>query len=405
MHLGETIPQLETRESESVLSQIHEFNVQEKSKNLKDLAANGIDKMKSIFQRLNIKKAIKSFFKKEDENEFEPIDNNNEDISESKIELNEKIEQEVGPKVLLEFDTLNISSIKSDIYTYYKENHTGNIRKAIVAKYPEIPQNKIDIAVNRAITQLSEKPVKEFKSKIATQLEAHDIFKEDFAKFWQWRLKNLPPTAHAKFVHTDTGNKLQYENFISDAVVSKFLDQHTSTLPDEFFDEIDEKDQSIHQPIKTPEPTPTALEDLEGVDNLDDLGNRPVYTSEDIDNVFTKELNEFTQSDPTLTEADFINTLTNQSNGWINTQMYDNISNISTKDALIMLGNINSELKPFTRTALSDMHNTMSDETIPFGTFLHNYLTNDSIFSKKDIHIASDIITKLDKTVTLSKQK
>lgn len=46
----------------SPLEKLRDFNVAEKSKNLKELAVQGIDSVKSFFEHIKIKGALNSFF-------------------------------------------------------------------------------------------------------------------------------------------------------------------------------------------------------------------------------------------------------------------------------------------------------------------------------------------------------
>jgi hypothetical protein len=383
MHLGEPVPQLETQTNELPSKRIHEFNEQEKTRTLQELTRNGIQKIKSIFQQFNIKESLQSFFNKtqstsSQETKQQPTLNSTQ-ISEKTIESKD------SPIILKEFNSTDLSSIRADIYTYYKENHTNRIYKAITSKYPDIPSDKKTKALERALSQLSQKPITNFQTEIATQLKSHGIAEADFPRFWQWRQKNLPENIQAKFIYTKTGNKLQFDNFISEEVINKFLDQHISTLSENFFNELEKKSQ------------------ISETSNIQETSS-DVYTSEDIENVFNKELNEFEQYIPNENTNTLTNIIKEQSNGWIDSQSYENIATIPTNDAFKLLGSINSELKPATRQKLFEMKQTISNDTIPFGTFLNDYFITTDNLSKKDISIVSDIITKLNKTIILSKE-
>ena len=374
------IVQQKAIESEGVpvLEQIHNFNVGEKQNALKELAKNGIDKVKSFFSRTRLKKALLSVFGKNkyDDTITEPNEEvekssvlNADDksfVEEQKVENVNKEEEE--EEILKEFDSLSLGSIKADVLSYYRNNHLDRVREIILTKYPDISEDKLDIATERALNKLTEKNIMQFKDEISEKLQKHGINEKDF---WQWRFKNPPQNAKAQLVRDGKTIKLKYTNFISDREIDRFLQQHVSTLGGDFFNEMRR-----------------------------DVNN--IYTSEEIDKAFDEELGEFIQKDDI--DIELISKIGEYSNGWVDAKMVEGISNLPVKEALRLLGNINEELKPKTREMLDKYYTTVDNDTRSMGQFLRDEFAKTDEDLKQNIGAISDLVAKLNKQINKTKK-
>jgi len=97
-----------------------------------------------------------------------------------------------------------------------------------------------------------------------------------------------------------------------------------------------------------------------------------------------------------------------QSNGWVDSTMYEKVASIPAGEALYMLGSINAELKPYTRKLLSEMRHLLNsqDTNQTFESLIQHILDtkNDNPPSEKTMKVLSDIVNKLNKVAVLSEQ-
>lgn len=385
-----------TAEQLSPLEKLRDFNANEKSKNFKELAIQGIDTVKSFFRHVNIKNALRSFFKKDSTTEtshdtFTQDKAQNVSIKNSAQDP-EKL-QDTTTKSAEDYTVLKTLNgpggtlMQSDISEYYRDNNMTSIHSYLIKK--NIPKEKMDIAINRVLTHLSKKRVQEFKDSVANKLKNTILFKEEFAEFWAWRIAN-PPKEKPLLVRTNTEIKIKYDEFASDAALKKFLSNHISKLPDDFFDPLQNKSEmntSSEDNIKT-----TA--------DIEDAITHVMMEN----NVPTIDTESASETSPEQLAYD----IEKQSNGWVDSTMYEKVASIPAGEALYMLGSINAELKPYTRKLLSEMRHLLNsqDTNQTFESLIQHILDtkNDNPPSEKTMKALSDIVNKLNKVAVLSEQ-
>lgn len=378
----------------SPLEKLRDFNVAEKSKNLKELAAQGIDKIKSFFGRINIKNTLRSFLKQEASSDTSTMNASPHVSAENSVEdiqaLPETAVKSVEDhKVLKTLTSPESALMHSEILDYYRG--TNSIRSYLTKK--NIPKENMDVAENRILEHLSNKRIKEFKDSVADKLQTTELSEKEFAQFWAWRLKN-PPKEKPLLVQTDTGIKISYDQFASDAAIEKFLENHISTLYDDFFE--------------FPEDEATSVE------NFNETTQNHIKTTADIESDITHALKDTTSTDDTkgvqeTSPEQLAYDIEKQSNGWVDNTMYEKVAFIPAGEALYMLGSINAELKPSARKLLGEMRHLIdsTDTNQTFESLTQQILDtkNDNPPSEKTLKALSNIVNKLNKVAALSEQK
>ncbi len=372
-------------EQVSPLKKLHDFNVAEKSKNLKELATAGIDTVKSFFGRMDIKNTLRSFFKK---------DITSETSDGTTGALAESGEQNAEPKenytILRTLNNFESALMQSEISEYYRENNMASINAYLLKA--KIPKEKSREATDRILTHLSKKRIDEFKNSVSDKLQDTNLFKEEFAKFWAWRIAN-PPKEKPLLVRTDSGIKIKSDQFASEAAIEKFMSNHLSTLPDSFFDSLQDESGSKKM---NPQELPINIK-----------------TTTDIEADITHALAEDTQPINTIVSKtnpeQLAYDIEKQSNGWVDNTMYEKVAPIPAGEALYMLGSINAELKPSSRTLLSEMRHLINsqDADQTFESLTQQVLDtkNDNPPSEKTLRALSNIVNKLNKVAVLSGQE
>ncbi len=361
------------------IEQLQDFNTSEKSKNLKELATQGINTIKSFFNRINIKNTIHSFLQKNNDTKISehvsnqdktPINENAPDF-----QHNQETNQVKDYIVLKTLDNIESTLMQSEISDYYHKTSKHNIHSFLHNK--NVPKEKIDTATDAVLQQLSQKRIQEFKKSVTDKLKDTELSEKEFAKFWAWRIAH-PPKEKPLLIRTSTGIKIKYDEFASDQAINDFLSNHISTLSEDFFD---------------------------GLKTSSDL-------EKDIEQALapfsTKIDNQSQQSDQTDSKLLAYN-IEKRSNGWVNASMYEKVANLPAGKALYMLGSINSELKPTTRKLLDKMRHLIDSQntTQTFESLVQQILnkTNDNPPSEITLKALSDTVNKLNKVITLSKEK
>ncbi len=371
----------ETTEAESTLERISNFNVQDKRKSFKELAVFGIDKIKTT-----AKKLMNSFFKSNSTEE------SSDNITEQEITATTKSIEATVEKtdtVLTTMTTGNSEFIKSQILTYYQEHDTNKIQTALLKQKPDMSPEDLITYTRYSLESLSEKPIRQFKEVITSQLLKYQSPKSSGVdnisniirvvdEFWEWRLNTLPPE-DVLLIQTKTGTKIKYDEFASDEMIQEFLNNEISTLTDDFFVEL-----------------------------------KDTKTTEDIESEISKITEEFANATVPSTESvtdsqQLSYDIEKVSSGWVNNAMYEKVANISAGEALYMLGSINAELKPSARELLSKMRRILNtQQNIQTFDNLARYIINnpnDDLFSEKTLKALSNIVNKLNKVAVLSEQK
>ncbi len=377
-----------TIEQSSPLEALHNFNVAEKSKNLKELATAGIDTVKSFFKRINIKNTLQAFFKKDITQETL---NKTRETSMEPAKQNTVVESKEDYTVLKTLNNFESTLMQSEISEYYREHNMASI-KAYLLK-TKIPKEKMDDAIDQILTHLSKKRIDEFKNSISDKLKDADLFEEEFAKFWAWRIAN-PPQEKPLLVRTDAGIEIKSDQFASKTAIKKFMSNHLSTLHDSFFDSLQDKSESE---AINPQELPTNIKTTADIEA--DITHA---LAEDTHPINTKTISE---TSPEQLAYD----IEKQSNGWVDSTMYEKIAHIPAGEALYMLGSINAELKPSARTLLSEMRHLINsqDTDQTFESLTQQILDtkNDNPPSEKTLKALSNLVNKLNKVVVLSEQK
>jgi len=388
-----TTPEI-AMEQPSPLEKLRDFNVAEKSKNLKELAAQGINKIKSFFERINIKNILRSFLKQEASSDTSTMDTSPHVSAENSVEdiqvLPETaVESVENPKVLKTLTSPESALMHSEILDYYRG--TNGVQSYLAKK--NIPKENMSIAENRILEHLSGRRIQEFKDSVANKLQTTELSKKEFAQFWAWRLKN-PPKEKPLLIQTSTGIKISYDQFASDTAIEKFLENHISTLDDDFFEPIQDKTKSVEVSEKT-------IQDH-------------IKTTADIENDITHAMEDVTSTDSTgsmqeTSPEQLAYDIEKQSGGWVNNTMYEKVALIPAGEALYMLGSINAELKPSARKLLGEMRHLIdtTNTTQTFESLTQQILDtkNDNPPSEKTLKALSNIVNKLNKVAVLSEQK
>ena len=289
-------------------------------------------------------------------------------------------------EVLATLDNIESTLMQSEISEYYRKHNINSIQSYLAKK--GVPEKNMDTAVTRVLVHLSQKRIEEFKNSIADKLQNTALFNGEFGKFWAWRIAN-PPEEKPLLVRTDTGIKIKYDQFASKEAIEKFLSNHISTLPDDFFDSLD-NDSIEKQASDTQLP-----ENIKTTADIDTLAEE----------MLSPTARKISETDPQQLAYD----IEQQSNGWITSAMYEKIAHIPANKALYMLGSINAELKPSARSLLSEMRHLLDPQN-PEQTFevlIQQILDtkDDNPPSEKTLKTLSNIVNKLNKITVLSKQK
>lgn len=304
---------------------------------------------------------------------------------------NAVVESKEDYTVLKTLNNFESALMQSEISEYYREHNMASI-KAYLLK-TKIPKEKMDDAIDQILTHLSKKRIDEFKNSISNKLKDTDLFKEEFAKFWAWRIAN-PPQEKPLLVRTDNGIEIKSDQFASEAAIEKFMSNHLSTLPDAFFNSLQNESKSKEM---NPQELPANIKTTADIEA--DITHA---LAGDIHSTNTEILSK---TSPEQLAYD----IEKQSNGWVDSAMYEKIAHIPAGKALYMLGSINAELRPSARTLLSEMRHLINsqDTNQTFESLTQQILDtkNDNPPSEKTLRALSNLVNKLNKVAVLSEQK
>lgn len=365
-----------TVEQVPYLERISNFNAAEKANNLKELAAHGFDKIKSIFQRIDIKNALHSLLQKSSDT---PTISDTSEATQKSQEMPVTIENASDTNtenVLTELDVSSPTYLQAQIFEYYTED--TNMKNAVQNKLSDrgIPEDQLPEKTLYLLDSFAKGSVNKFENTVAQQLEDYGLNKDEIENYWQWRVQqNTDAPTETSFVRTDNGDRIVTDDFVTEDYIAQYRTQQASPMSEDFLQNLTTKDIENH------------------IDQVMDE-----FTSENIEEPAKEQ-----ESDQLAYNIE------KQSDGWINNAMYETVAKIPAGEALYMLGSINAELKPSSRKLLSEMRNTLdtdqSSQTFDdLAKNIVNTATNTQS-SEKTLRSLSDIVNKLNKVAVLSEQK
>ena len=378
---------------EASLEKIQTFNAREKINNVKKFAELGIKKVQKYSR--HIINTLYSSIHKSDTNSKtvkpEELDQSTKTIPKPEpiIKSQKILEQTTEKKqsVLKELDETSVGSMKFNIHEYYKENHTNKITKRAQERLKKRDQQKkidnpnstenllseeeyqqtVTTEASKMIGVMAQKHITDFENQVDAQLKTFSFSLVDIADFWEWRKEN-PPQEKATLVHNSTqGIHIEHDTFVNDDAVQQFLSSREDiSTPDEIFITTKEIEKRIEDSF-----LPANLE----------ISPNSIDSS-------------------AVTKEQIAYDIEKSSSGWVDHKTYENVSDISAKRAIQMLGSINAELEPRDRKTLSELHYTPKKlET--FGDMVEYTLDNTSDKdTQKKLSSLSRLITKLNKVAT-----
>ncbi len=367
-----------TMEQTPYLERIRNFNAAEKANNLKELTAYGVDKIKSIFQRIDIKNALYSLLQKNSDTLAPSDASETTQKPQEMLNATENTTDTNQEKVLTELDASSATYLQAQILEYYRED--AHMTKAVQKKLSDrgIPQDQLSEKTLYLLDSFAKGSVEKFEDTITQQLENYGLTKDEVENYWQWRVQQTANTpTEASFVRTDSGDRIINNDFVTE----KYINQYRAT--------------QVSSPVSE--------------DFFHDL-----QTTEDIEDHITQAMEEFapenTEESSKEQESDQLAyNIEKQSDGWVNNAMYEKVADIPAGEALYMLGSINAELKPSSRKLLSKMRNTLDTTQLgqTFDDLAKNIVdtTDNTESSEKILRALSDIVNKLNKVAVLSEQK
>lgn len=216
-----------TVEQVPYLEKISNFNTAEKIANLKELAICGIDKVKSIFQRINIKEALQSLLQKNSDT-ITPSDTS--EAIENTTDTNQE-------KVLTELDASSTTYLQAQILEYYRKD--AHMTEVVQKKLSDrgIPQDQLSEKTLYLLGSFAKGSVEKFEDTIAQQLEDYGLNKDEVENYWQWRVQHTANTpTKASFVRTNNGDRIINDDFVTAKYIAQYrATQVSSSINEEFF--------------------------------------------------------------------------------------------------------------------------------------------------------------------------